>query len=155
MYSRLSASNRSLSLCTSISLKHNVAKMNKALSRAQPYIQLEKVMKASSNPSARLSKDETKSKFACEASDHAPHRHKGQPPYKKQALSIMSSSPIQSYRSAKCFTPLRLPIMRFSTSSKINHGSDAQSRSSPIHHYLGQSSIARSTNVRGHQTIHC
>ena len=34
-------------------MKHNVAKMSEVLSWVQPYIQLEEIMKASSNPSTR------------------------------------------------------------------------------------------------------
>jgi len=75
-------------------LEHNVAKMSEALSQAQPYIQLEEAMKAFSNPSARLSHNGKQSKSAREAPDHAPDQHKGQPPYKKQTLSIMPSNPI-------------------------------------------------------------
>jgi len=67
-------------------------------------------MKAPSNPSARHSEDKTKSKSACEAPDHAPDQHRGQPPYKKQALPIMPSSSIRSYISAERFIPLKLPI---------------------------------------------
>ena len=67
-------------------------------------------MKASSNNSAKPNNDGTKSKSAREAPDHTPDRHQGQPPYKKQALSILSSSPIQSYKPIKRFTLLKLPI---------------------------------------------
>jgi len=67
-------------------------------------------MKASSNPSTKPSEDGMKSKFVRKAPDYVLDQYKGQPPYKKQALSIMPSSPIQSYRSAERFTPLRLTI---------------------------------------------
>ena len=53
-------------------LKHNIAKMSEALSRAQPFIQLEEAMKASSIPSKKLSEDGMKSKFARETLDHVP-----------------------------------------------------------------------------------
>jgi len=43
-------------------LKHNVAKMSEALSQAQLFIQLEEIMKASSNPSTKFSEDRMKSK---------------------------------------------------------------------------------------------
>jgi len=80
------------------------------LSQAQPYIQLEEAMKASSNPSTKPSEDEAISKSAREAPDYVSNRHRGLPPYKKQTLSIMPSRTIQGYRSAECFTPLKLPI---------------------------------------------
>jgi len=51
-------------------------------------------MEVSSNNSAKPSDDRIESKSAREALDHAPDRHQGQPPYKKQALSILPSSPI-------------------------------------------------------------
>ena len=38
-----------------------------------------------------------KSKSTREALDHAPDQHRGQSPYKKQMLPILSLSPLQSY----------------------------------------------------------
>jgi len=46
--------------------------MSEALSQAQPFIQLEEVMKGSSNPSTKPSKDETKLKSVCKAPDYVP-----------------------------------------------------------------------------------
>ena len=51
-------------------LKHNIAKMSEVLSRAQPYIQLEEAMKASSNQSMKSGEGGGKSKSPYEASDH-------------------------------------------------------------------------------------
>ena len=51
-----------------------------------------------------------KLKSACEAPNYIPNQYRGQPPYKKQVLPIMTSNPIQGYKSAEHFTPLKLPI---------------------------------------------
>ena len=56
-------------------LKHNIAKMSDVLSRAQPYIQLEEVMKASSNHSAKPRVEGGKSKIPQESPDHTPDQH--------------------------------------------------------------------------------
>jgi len=64
-------------------LKHNVAKMSEVFSRAQPYIQLEEAMKASSNHSVKPSDSGGKSKFTHKTPDHTQNRHRGQHPYKK------------------------------------------------------------------------
>ena len=90
-------------------LKH-VFKMSEFLSRAQPYIHLEEAIKASSSHPTKLSDYEVKSKLIREASNHAPDRHRGQPPYKKQVLPILSPSPLQSYKPTQHFTPLKFPI---------------------------------------------
>ena len=58
-------------------LNHNVAKTIEALSRAQPFVQLEEAIKVSSNTSTKSSKDGMKSKSACEALDYVQNRHRG------------------------------------------------------------------------------
>jgi len=67
-------------------------------------------MKASSNHSEKPGVDEGKSKIPCEAPDHIPDRHRGQPAYKKQVLPILSPSLLRGDRLMKCFTPLKLQI---------------------------------------------
>ena len=59
-------------------LKHNVTRMSKILSRAQPYVQLEEVMKTSVNYSAKRDNDGGKSKSLHEASAHAQDQNRGQ-----------------------------------------------------------------------------
>ena len=56
-------------------LKHNVAKMSEVLFRAQPYIQLEEVMKVSFIHSAKRGDSGGKSKSPHEAPDYAQDRH--------------------------------------------------------------------------------
>jgi len=68
--------------------------MSEVLSRVQLYIQLEEAIKTSSSHPAKSSDDRVKLKLTREAPDHAPDRYQGQPPYKKQALLILSPSPI-------------------------------------------------------------
>ena len=50
--------------------KHNVVKMSEILSRAQRYIQVEEVMKDSSNHSAKPGEGGGKSKYLRDASEH-------------------------------------------------------------------------------------
>jgi len=64
--------------------------MSEVLSRAQPYIQLEEAMKASSNHYTKPGDNGGKLKSPREAPDHAQDRHRGQPAYKKQELPILS-----------------------------------------------------------------
>jgi len=84
--------------------------MSKILTRAQPYIQLEEAMKASSNHSAKSGDGEGKSKFPHKAPDRNQDRHRGQLAHKKQALPILSLSSLHGSRSMEGFTPLKLPI---------------------------------------------
>jgi len=51
-------------------LKHNVIKMSEVLTQAQPYIQLEEAMKASSSHSAKLGDGGGKSKSPHEAPNY-------------------------------------------------------------------------------------
>jgi len=52
-------------------MKHNITKMNEILTRAQPYIQLEEAMKASSNHTAKPGDGGGKLKSPHEALDRA------------------------------------------------------------------------------------
>jgi len=70
-------------------LKHNVAEISEILSQAQPYLQLEKVMKTSSNHYTKPSDGGGKSKSTHEIPNHAQDRHRWQPAYKKHAFSIL------------------------------------------------------------------
>jgi len=89
-------------------LKHNVATISEVLSPAQPYIQLEEAMKASSSHSAKSSDSEGSLNLRTRL-PNTPRPH-GQPAYKRQAFPVLSPSPLQSYRSMLHFTPQRLPI---------------------------------------------
>ena len=75
-------------------LKHNVNQMSEALSRAQPYIQLEEAMMTFANHSAKRGDDRGKSKSPHEAAAYAQDQNEGQSAYKRQALPILSQSPL-------------------------------------------------------------
>jgi len=79
-------------------LKHNVTRMSKVLSRAQPYIQLEETMKTSFNHTAKHGDGRGKSNSPHEASAHAQDRNQGQPAFKRQVLSILSPNPLRTYK---------------------------------------------------------
>jgi len=64
--------------------------MSEVLSPAQPYIQLEEAMKASSIHSAKLGDGGGKSKSPHDTPDYTQDRHRRQLAYKKQALPILS-----------------------------------------------------------------
>ena len=68
--------------------------MSEVYLEAQLFIQLKEAIKASSNPSTKPNKDEMKSKSTHEALNYVSDRYRGQPPYKKQVLSIITSSPM-------------------------------------------------------------
>ena len=68
--------------------------MSEILSRAQPYIQLEVAMKTFSNNYPNPGDHGGKSKSMHEASAHGQDRNWGQLTYKRQALSILSPSPL-------------------------------------------------------------
>ena len=110
-------------------LKHNVIKMSEALSRAQSHIQLEEAIKASSNNSAKPSDNGIKLKSTREVPDHALNWHRGQPPYKKKAISILLSSPIQGYMPTELFTYWNFWSMKYSTPSNIDCSSEPEADS--------------------------
>jgi len=62
--------------------------MSEVLSRAQPYIQLEEAMKASSNHSTKSDEGGGKSKSPREVPDNTQEQHRGLPAYKKKAFPI-------------------------------------------------------------------
>jgi len=70
-------------------------------------------MKTSANHSTKHGDDGKKSVSPHEAADHAQDRNWGQPAYKRQALLILSRSPLQAYKPIEYFTLLRLPINEF------------------------------------------
>ena len=88
--------------------------MSEVLSQAQTYIQLE-AMKTSSNNSAKPGNHGGKLKSLHEAFARAEDWNRGQSDYKRQALSILSPSPLRAYKPIEQFTPLRLPI------NKVQH----------------------------------
>jgi len=135
-------------------LKH-VAKMSEVLSRAQPYIQLEETMKASSNHPTKPGKDRVKWKSTHEAPKHAPDRHWRQPPYKKQTLFILSPSPIQSYRLTEHFTPLTLTINKVFNTFKNQPWVRQPKPIQPNPSLPGSEEYCSYHDCKGHQTIHC
>ena len=91
-------------------LKHNIAKMSEILTNAQPYIQLKKMMKASSDHPVKPSDGGEMSKSPYEAPNRPPDRHRGQLAHKRQALSIASPDSLRDDRLMERFTPLKLSI---------------------------------------------
>ena len=75
-------------------LKHNVTRMSEVVSGAQSYIQLEEAMKISFNYTAKHDDDGGKLKSLHEASTHVQDRNRGQLAFKRQALLILSASPL-------------------------------------------------------------
>jgi len=67
-------------------------------------------MKTSFNHSAKTDDQGGKSKYPHEASIHTQDQNWGEPTYKRQALMILSPSPLRAYRVIEQFTLLRLPI---------------------------------------------
>jgi len=91
-------------------LKYNVTRMSEVLSRAQPYIQLEEAMYTSFNHTAKHGDIRVTLKSPHEASAHTQDRNRGQPAFKRQALLILSPSPLRAFRTEEYFTPFRLSI---------------------------------------------
>ena len=109
-------------------LKHNDTWMSEVLYGAQPYIQFEEAMKSFANYSAKRGDDGEKSKLQYEAIIRVRKSNQGQPAYKKQAFSVLSSNPLRAFRTEH-FTPLRLPINEVFNAIKTNCGSGAKSQS--------------------------
>jgi len=128
--------------------------MSEALSRAQPYIQLEEAMRASSNPSVK------------------PTRMKrNQSPLVKLPIMLLTDigpaslkeadalySPVKSnselqvcriFHSIKVLLHWSFQSMKSSIPLKINHESDTQSQSNPICHCPGRRSTICTTSVKG------
>jgi len=112
-------------------------------------------MKASSNPPTKHKEDGTKSKSAREAPDYVPDQHRGQPFYKKQALSIMSSSPIQDYRLAVHFTPLKLLICEVFNTFKDQPWVRRPKPIQPNLSLIGSDDYCLFHDCKGHQFIYC
>jgi len=68
--------------------------MSKVLLQAQLYIQLKEAMKISFNHTAKHEDIRGKLKSSREASAYAQDRNWEQPPFKRQALLILPSSPL-------------------------------------------------------------
>jgi len=68
--------------------------MSEVLSRAHPYIQLEEAMKSSTNHSAKCGDDGEKLNPQYEATTGVRNPNRGQPAYKRHALSVLSPSPL-------------------------------------------------------------
>jgi len=136
-------------------LKYNATKTSEIISRAQPYVQLEEMMKASSNHSVKSSDSGRKLKSTHEAPDYTQDRHRRQPPYKKQALPILSPSARRSYRSMECFTPLNFPINKVFNTFKDHPWVRCRKL---IHHnpsLPGSEEYCSHNGCKGHQTIYC
>jgi len=127
--------------------------MGEVLSRAQTYIQLEEVIKSSSHHFVKPSDDGVMVKSAREASSHTPDRHRGQPPYKKQTLSILSLNPLQSYQPIQYFTALKLPINKMFNTFKdhpwVRHPKSFQPNTS----LPGSEEYYSNPDYKGHPTI--
>ena len=67
-------------------------------------------MRSSANHSTKHSEDGVESKPRYEATIGAKNQNRGQPAYNKQALPMLSPSPLQAFKPTERFTPLRLPI---------------------------------------------
>ena len=83
--------------------------MSEVLFLAQPYIQLEEVMKSSANQPLKCDNGE-KSTSQYEAPTNVSNPNGGQSAYKKQAFPVLSLNPLQAFKMEEHFTPLRLPI---------------------------------------------
>jgi len=103
-------------------LKHNVTRMSKILSQAQPYIQLEEAMKTFSNYSVKPGDHGEKSKSPSKPLPLPKIRIGGNLPT-REALPILSPSPLCAYNLIEQFTLFKLPINKSSTPSMINPGS--------------------------------
>ena len=67
-------------------------------------------MKSSINHPAKCDDDKEKSKSQYETTIRPRNLNRGQPAYKKHALSILSLNPLRAFKPTEHFTPLRLPI---------------------------------------------
>jgi len=127
--------------------------MCEVLSRAQPYIQFE-VMKISSNHSAKTGDHGGKSKSPHEASTHVEDQNWGQHVYKRQALPILSASPLRAYKSIEQFTLLRLSINEVFNAIK-DQPWIRRPRPIQYDHSHPRAEEYCYHDCKGHKTIHC